>query len=183
INIAEGKEVKYGSTSIRFSHAVPHGADERLGYVVQVAINDKDSSLLVTSDIEGAPRQQHLEFTKEVKPNYIIIDGPLSYLLGRALSDEDLDNSLRNMEEIVKEGIEIAIIDHHVLRDLKYEEILKPVKDVARDFGVKIMTAAEFLGNEPIILEARRRELFQKENKPAKIPRGLAQLFKSSQGD
>ncbi|MCY0859326.1 MAG: MBL fold metallo-hydrolase [Sulfolobaceae archaeon] len=183
IEVAEGKEVKYGSTTIKFSNAVPHGADERLGYVVQVAINDKDSTLLVTSDIEGAPRDQHLRFTEEVKPNYIIIDGPLSYLLGRALSEEELNNSIKNMESIIKEGAETMIVDHHVLRDPNYENILKPVKDVARDLGARVLTAAEYLNLEPIILEARRRELFQKDNRPAKIPRGLANLFKASQGD
>lgn len=178
---AEGKEITFGSTKIRFSQAVPHGADERLGYVVQVAISDKDQTVLITSDIEGAPRDMHIKFTEEVKPNTIIIDGPLSYLLGHALKQEDLENSIKNLERIVKEGAETMIVDHHVLRDLKYKEVLASVYEVAKSVGAKVITAAEYLGIEPNILEARRRELFKEENKPAKIPRNLAQLLRAGE--
>ena len=181
VEIADGKEFKFGSTKIFFSNAVPHGADERLGYVVQVGINDQDGTVIFTSDIEGAPRDQHLEFTLKVKPNFLIIDGPLSYLLGRALTEEELDKAIKNMETMVKNGLEIAIVDHHVLRDINYENVLKPVKEIARDSGCKVISAAEYLGLEPNLLEAHRRELFEKENKPAKIPRGLAKLL--SAGD
>ncbi|MCY0882641.1 MBL fold metallo-hydrolase [Acidianus infernus] len=177
IETAEGKEIQIGSTKIIFSQAVPHGADERLGYVVQVAIKDGDQTVLITSDIEGAPKDQHLEFTLKVKPNVIIIDGPLSYLLGYALKQEDLDNSIKNLERVVKEGAETMIVDHHVLRDLNYKAVLSNVYEVARSVNAKVITAAEFLNTEPLILEARRRELFKEENKPARIPRNLAQLL------
>jgi len=181
LEIADRKEFKFGSTKLFFSNAVPHGADERLGYVVQVGINDQDGTVIFTSDIEGAPKDQHLEFTLKVKPNYLIIDGPLSYLLGRALSEEELDKAIKNMETMVKNGLEFAIVDHHVLRDLNNENVLKPVKEIAKDSGCRVISAAEYLGEEPNLLEAHRRELFKKENKPAKIPRGLAQLL--SAGD
>lgn len=181
LEIADGRSFKFNSTLISFSPAVPHGADERLGYVVQVAIRDGDSTVLFTSDIEGAPKDIHLNFTKQVMPNIIIIDGPLSYLLGRALKEEDLDRSIKNMEQIVKNGLDTVIIDHHVLRDINYSQVLKPVYEVGKDLGVRITTAAEYLNIEPIILEARRRELFKEENKPARIPRGLAKLLKSGE--
>jgi len=177
VESADGKEVRFGSTMIKFSPAVPHGADERLGYVVQVAINDKDGTVLFTSDIEGAPKEGHVRFINDVKPNFLIIDGPLSYLLGRALSQEELDIEIKNLENIVKNGLQYAIIDHHVLRDLNYENILKPVKEVAKSVGCRVITAAEYLSMEPMILEARRKELFQKDNRPAKIPRNLAKLL------
>ncbi len=177
IAVADGKVFKHGYTTIQFSHAVPHGADERLGYAVQVAINDKDSTILFTSDIEGMPKHLHIEFVKSVKPNFLIVDGPLSYLLGRALSEDELEESIRNMESVVKNGLEYAVIDHHVLRDINYESVLKPVKDIAKSVGCKVITAAEYL-REPIqILEARRRELFKKNKRPARIPRGLAELL------
>lgn len=177
INVADGKEFRFGSTKLFFSNAVPHGADERLGYVIQVGISDQDGTVIFTSDIEGAPKDQHLEFTLKVRPNYVVIDGPLSYLLGRALSENDLDKAVKNMELIVKNGLEYAIIDHHVLRDLNADNVLEPVKSIAKDTGCKVVSAAEYLSVEPELLEAHRRELFQKENKPAKIPRGLANLL------
>ncbi|MEM0374032.1 MAG: hypothetical protein QXV69_05370 [Sulfolobaceae archaeon] len=181
IEIADGKEYRIGSTIISFSNAVPHGADERLGYVVQVAIKDGDSCVLFTSDIEGAVRPQHTEFTFKMKPNFIIIDGPLSYLLGRVLSQKDLETSIRNLEMIAKSGVERIIIDHHVLRDLNYREVLRPIYELSRDVGIRILTAAEYLGREIEQLEAKRRELYSKDPKPAKIPRNLARLFRASQ--
>ncbi|AWR96587.1 MBL fold metallo-hydrolase [Acidianus sulfidivorans JP7] len=174
---ADGKEIAFGSTKIRFSPAVPHGADERLGYVIQVAISDKDQTVLITSDIEGAPRDMHLKFTQEVKPSLIIIDGPLSYLLGYALKEEDLNKSIDNLEKIVKEGLETMIVDHHVLRDLNYKSVLSHLYETAKSVNAKVETAAEYLNVEPIILEAKRRELFKNDNRPAKIPRNLAQLL------
>jgi predicted metallo-beta-lactamase superfamily hydrolase len=183
IDVADGKSFKHGYTTIQFSDAVLHGADERLGYVVQVAVKDNDdSTVLFTSDIEGMPKDMHVKFTKSVKPNFLIVDGPLSYLLGKALSDKELEDSIKNLEDIVKDGLEYAIIDHHVLRDVNYEKIIKPVKDNAKSIGCKVTTAAEYL-NEPIqILEAKRRELFEKDNKPANIPKGLAKLLSSGEG-
>ncbi|AAK43344.1 MBL fold metallo-hydrolase [Saccharolobus solfataricus] len=182
IEIADGKTFEFNTTTISFSPAVPHGADERLGYVIQVAISDKDSTVIFTSDIEGAPKDVHLKFTKEKMPTVIIIDGPLSYLLGRALKEEELENSIRNMEEIIKNGLETVIIDHHVLRDINYAQVLKPVHDIAKDLGVRVTTAAEYLNLEPLILEARRKELYKEDNRPAKIPRGLANLLNAGDG-
>ncbi|AWR93400.1 MBL fold metallo-hydrolase [Acidianus brierleyi] len=178
IEVAEGKKIEIGSTKIFFSNAVPHGADERLGYVVQVGIRDGDQTLLITSDIEGAPRDMHIKFTEELKPNTIIIDGPLSYLLGYALKQEDLDKSIDNLEHIVKEGLETMIVDHHVLRDINYKSVLSRVYEVAKSVNARVITAAEYLNKEPEILEARRKELFKEENKPARIPRNLAEILK-----
>ncbi len=178
IETAEGKKIEIGSTKIFFSNAVPHGADERLGYVVQVCIKDGDQTLLVTSDIEGAPREMHVKFTEETKPNTIIIDGPLSYLLGYALKQEDLDKSIDNLEHIVKEGLETMIVDHHVLRDINYKTVLSRVYEIAKTVNARVITAAEYINKQPEILEARRKELFKEENKPARIPRNLSEILK-----
>lgn len=39
VETADGKEFKHGSTTIRFSPAVCHGTNPRLGYVVEVSIS------------------------------------------------------------------------------------------------------------------------------------------------
>ncbi|WP_126450233.1 MBL fold metallo-hydrolase [Sulfodiicoccus acidiphilus] len=162
---ADGREFRFGGTTVKFSRAVPHGSDERMGYVVQVLVKDGDGSVLITSDVEGAPREAHLEFTRETKPNDVIVDGPLSYMLGHALSEEDLHRSIKNMEAMVREGLSRFVVDHHVLRDPMAEERLAPVRDVAMDLGVKFLNAAQFLGVEPVILEAKRRELYSRDNR------------------
>lgn len=177
IEAADSKEFRVGSTSVKFSHPVPHGNDERLGYVVQVAVSDRDQTVLFTSDIEGAPREQHLDFTLSVNPNLIVLDGPLSYLLGRAWSEETLSEAVRNMERVMRSGLDTVIIDHHVLRDLNYERVLSPVIEIARGTGVKVITAAQYLGLEVQNLEARRRELFKLDNRPGKLTKRMLDLM------
>ncbi|AWR98946.1 hypothetical protein [Metallosphaera hakonensis] len=181
INYADGKEYRFWNTKIKISHPVPHGADVRLGYVIQVHVSDGDSSVLFTSDVEGVPSEQHVEFTLKTSPNLIVIDGPLSYLVGRALTEDQLQTSIKNMEKLAKSGLETMVVDHHVLRDLKYREVLSELYTVAGSSGVKVATAAELLGKEVNQLEARRRELFSKDNRPARIPRNLASLLKTDQ--
>ncbi|MCG2893419.1 MAG: MBL fold metallo-hydrolase [Sulfolobales archaeon] len=181
IEIGDGRSFAFGSTEIIISNAVPHGNDERLGYVIQVAVKDKDGSVLFTSDIEGAPKEEHVKFTEEVEPNALIVDGPLSYLLGRALSEEDLDRGIKNLERLIKRGLQWAVIDHHVLRDPNYESVLKPVIEYARSVGVKVLKASDLLGVEPKLLEMHRRELFERDYRPAKVPRGLAQLLNAGE--
>ncbi|ABP94759.1 putative hydrolase of the metallo-beta-lactamase superfamily [Metallosphaera sedula] len=181
ISYADGKEYRFGNTRILVSHPVPHGADVRLGYVIQVFIKDGDSSVLFTSDVEGVPSEEHVKFTLDTKPNFLVIDGPLSYLVGRALTEDQLQVSVKNMERLAKSGLETMVVDHHVLRDLKYREVLSGLYDVAKSSGVKVTTAAEILGRETLQLEAKRRELFAQDNSPAKIPRNLASLLRIDQ--
>ena len=40
---------------------------------------------------------------------------------------------------------------------------MAPVYEIAGDYGVKVLTAAELLGVEPLLLEARRKELYERE--------------------
>ncbi|MEM3358045.1 MAG: hypothetical protein QXK17_03680 [Metallosphaera sp.] len=181
ISNADGREYRFGGTKISISNPVPHGADVRLGYVIQVNVKDGDTSVLFTSDVEGLPSDEHVKFTYSSNPNFIIIDGPLSYLLGRALTEDQLQSSVKNMEKIAKLGLEKMVVDHHVLRDLNYLKVLSSLHDVARSAGVKVTTAAEILGLEVRQLEAKRRELFAKDNRPAKIPKNLADLLRTDQ--
>ena len=165
IESADGREFRFNSTLIKFSHPVPHGAEERMGYVVQVLIRDGDGSVLLTSDIEGAPREMHMNFTRENRPNEIIIDGPLSYMLGHALTEDELHSSIKNMESLLREGLSRFIVDHHVLRDPLAEERLSPVRELANRLGVEFTNAAQVLKVEPLLLEAHRRELYERDNR------------------
>jgi predicted metallo-beta-lactamase superfamily hydrolase len=48
------------------------------------------------------------------------------------------------------------------MRDLKYKEKILPVLKAGEKNGVKVISAAEFLGKPIEMLEARRKELYQK---------------------
>jgi predicted metallo-beta-lactamase superfamily hydrolase len=47
------------------------------------------------------------------------------------------------------------------MRDLKYKERIAEVYEYAAEKKVKVMSAAEYIGREVEMLEARRRELYK----------------------
>jgi len=156
VEFADGKTFIFGNTSIRFSHPLPHGTSSKLGYVLEVAISDDAKTLLFTSDVQGAPLKDHISFILQNSPDIIIMDGPMTYMLGYAYSQEDLKNSMENIRRILEEtDVRKMILDHHLLRDLNWESYLG-------DLRKRILTAAEFRGRKNNLLEARRRELFGK---------------------
>ncbi|MCD6370253.1 MAG: MBL fold metallo-hydrolase, partial [Thermoplasmata archaeon] len=86
-------------------------------------------------------------------PDVAVIDGPATYFLGYRFSQEDLKRSIKNLKKI-GENVSMVILDHHLLRDLKYRERLKEVYDLEN-----FVTFAEFKGEPIRMLEAHRKEL------------------------
>lgn len=162
INMADGASTVLGGTAIRFSKPLPHGESSRLGYVVGVCVDDGDSAVLYTSDIEGGPMESHKSLLNFCRASIAVIDGPPTYLLGYRYSE----NSLRLSKEFITkligvETMDLVIIDHHVCRDIDYSRKLIDVFERARSMGKKVKTAAEAMGLQPLFLEAMRRELYR----------------------
>ena len=152
---------KIGSTEIRFSPPFFHGpANVRLGYVIMTTVDDGDKKLLHASDVQGPVTEEAKDYIIDQDPDILIIDGPPTIFLGWKFSRKNLEDAIGNMIEIVENtGAEI-ILDHHLLRDLKYKE---QFADVYRIGGKRIKTFAEYLGKENIMLEAHRKELWERE--------------------
>ena len=158
---ADGREIKVGSTSIRISEPVPHGTDTRLGYVVMVAVRDGEEKVLYTSDVEGPSLESQLEVILREGASILIIDGPMTYMLGYRYSYESLEKSINNLTRIIRETpVRVMILEHHLLRDLDYKRKIEPVIRAAKAKEVEILSAAEFEGKPVEMLEARRRELY-----------------------
>lgn len=164
LEYSDGREFKFGGTTIKFSPPVFHGTNPRLGYVTEVLIEDDDGCRFVhTSDVEGPSVDDQVNFILENKPNLVILDGPLSYMLGFRYSHKSLELSVKNMIKIIKEcPLETLVVDHHFLRDLKWKERLLSAFEVANKKGVKLQTAAEFAGKKIEMLEAMRKDLYSK---------------------
>ncbi len=159
IRIGDGRSYTIGKTCLKLSPPTPHGSTTNLGYVVQVLISDENSSILHTSDVEGPVNKDALDFMKENPAGIIVLDGPPTYLQGIKQHISDAEIALKHIIELLNfRKPEHLIIDHHLLRDVNYrlfyEEIRKYVKDV------NVLTAAEFMGREPELLEALRRDLY-----------------------
>ncbi|RZN67920.1 MAG: MBL fold metallo-hydrolase [Candidatus Methanolliviera hydrocarbonicum] len=161
INVADGREFDIGGTQISFSNPVFHGANDRLGYVVEVFISYKKESFLFTSDVEGPSLEDQITFILEKSPKTIFIDGPMTYMLGFRYSAKSLEDSIENLKRIIDEtDVKKMIMDHHLLRDINYKEKIADLYEYSEEKGVQILSAAEYIGRENDLLEARRRELW-----------------------
>ncbi|MBI4344895.1 MAG: MBL fold metallo-hydrolase [Euryarchaeota archaeon] len=170
IEYADGREFRFGKTVIKFSPPVFHGTNDKLGYVVQALVKRGDESFLHTSDVEGPSVDDQIEFILKERPRVVYLDGPLSYMLGFRYSQASLERAVDNIVRVLEERkVECLIVDHHLLRDLKWRERIAPAFEKAEERGIRLVTAAEFLGKEPELLEARRRELYREE--PVKVKR------------
>ena len=159
--IADGKEFQHGSTVIKFSPPVFHGTNSRLGYVLEVSISCCDEKLVYTSDVEGASIEEQAAFIIEENPDLLILDGPMTYMLGYRYSSESLKRSIENINRIVREtSVRDIILDHHFMRDLNYKEHIGEVYEYATENGVRVLNAAEYVGRATEMLEARRKELY-----------------------
>ncbi|MFP4118511.1 MAG: MBL fold metallo-hydrolase [Candidatus Woesearchaeota archaeon] len=159
---ADGKVFTYGKTNVTISPAVFHGASSKLGYVVETLVDDGTRRFLHGSDIQGPVHDDQAQFILDNKPHVAYFDGPLSYMLGFRYSHENLNSSIENLKRIASlEMLETLIIDHHFLRDKRWKEHLAGVFETAQQHKTKILTVAEFLGKENLMLEAHRNQLWK----------------------
>lgn len=160
IEYCDGQKFIFNSTKIKFSSPVCHGTNARLGYVVEVSISYREEKFLFTSDVEGPSLKEQVDFILKENPDILYLDGPMTYMLGYRYSAKSLEESVKNLIKILRETkIKKLIIDHHFLRDLNWRERIKEALDIANS---KIVTAAEYTGRENLMLEARRKELYEK---------------------
>jgi hypothetical protein len=161
VEFADGNGFDFSGTVIRFSPAVPHGPNAKVGWVVEVSIREGESCFLYSSDIQGASRAEHVQFILSENPDVLYLDGPLTYMMDQGFSLNDLRASISNICNVAETTRgRTLIIDHHLLRDPNWKEEIEEVFAAAEKLGKKVVTAAGFLGKEDEILEAHRRQLF-----------------------
>ena len=88
----------------------------------------------------------------------MILDGPMTYMLGYLLNRTNLNRAIANALRIIREaGTELIIYDHHLPREARFRENTQEVWGVAERCDKKLLTAAEFLGETPKVLEGKVR--------------------------
>ena len=158
---ADGRELSIGSTIIKISEPVPHGIDSRLGYVVMVSVSDGEEKVLFTSDVEGPSLESQLNIILREKADILIVDGPMTYMLGYRYPQESLERSINNLIKVICETpVKTIILEHHLMRDLNYKQHIKPVLEAAKERDIKVLCAAEYEGKPIEMLEAHRKELY-----------------------
>jgi len=177
VKIAESSELRVGKTAIKISDPVPHGVNDRLGYVVEVSVSDGSTKVIYTSDVEGPPLEEQVRFILVEKPDTLIIDGPMTYMLGFRYGRKALQASIENLKKVIEVGVKKIVIDHHFLRDVNYRDRIVELYQYAKERNSEIITAAEFM-NRPIeMLEALRNKLYQEKPEEVKIPENLRSLL------
>lgn len=178
IPYADGKTFTFGETEISFSRPVPHGAKTRLGFVTEVFIDDTKDKLIYTSDVEGPCREDQITFILEHKPEYLLVDGPMTYLLGFRYPKSALEHSIEYLKRILQQcPIKKLAVDHHALRKKDWKSPLEAVFEKGKE---KITTLAGLADKEVTLLEAYRRELYGKREEKGpllKIP-GIGEKMK-----
>jgi len=149
-----------GGTTITFSPPFFHGPENvRLGYVIMTTIDDGKQKILHASDVQGPVTKSAKDYILKQKPDLLIIDGPPTIFLGWKFSKQSLQDASDNLVEIIETlGCQV-ILDHHLLRDLKYLNIFSEPYGIGKE---KVKTFAEYLGKENNTLEAHRKELWGK---------------------
>lgn len=162
IDYCDGKSYEFGNTIVELSNPVFHGADSRLGFVVEVYVDDGKSSFLFSSDVEGPNNEEQLAFMLEKSAEIVFIDGPMTYMLGYRFSQKSFERSIENLKKLIAEtDVKTLVLDHHLTRDLRWREKMEEVFKAGEESGVKVESAAEFAGVEEELLEARRAELYK----------------------
>ena len=151
---------KIGDTEINFSPPFFHGPENvRLGYVIMTIVNDGNKKTIHASDVQGPITKNATDFIINQEPDLLIMDGPPTIFLGWKLSLKDLENASKNIIKIIEKLDCEIILDHHILRDIKYKELFSEPYELG---GKRIKTFAEYLGKENNTLEAHRKELWGK---------------------
>ncbi len=155
----DGNEYKEGNLRIKFSPPFPHGPQGVIvGYVIMVSI-EGDEKILFASDVQGPVYEKAKDYIIEENPEILIMDGPPSYFLGWRFSMENLEKAEKNLIEIMEKTDCKLILDHHLLRDIDYKKRMKKLYELCGD---RIKTFAEWNGLKNKMLEARRKELWEK---------------------
>ena len=151
---------KIGNTEIIFSPPFFHGPENiRLGYVIMTLIDDSKKRILHASDVQGPVTNNATKYIIEQNPDLLIIDGPPTMFLGYRFSKKNLQLCSKNLVNIINKLDCDIILDHHLLRDLKYKKAFSmPYKKG----GSRLKTFAEYLGKENNTLEANRKILWGK---------------------
>ncbi|MFX1561723.1 MAG: MBL fold metallo-hydrolase [Promethearchaeota archaeon] len=160
IAYADGRALKLGATTVRFSPAVPHGeSGTQLGYVIMTAILHNGMTIVHASDVQGPMAEDTTKWILSQHPQMLVLAGPPTYLSPERVSSIIITKAAKNLE-LLTQKIPTIIVDHHLLRDQNWHNWFDPVEMVARDNGHQLFTVAQALNEEEQLLESKRAELY-----------------------
>ncbi len=151
----ENSVYRFGDTVIRFTPPLFHGIEySRVGWVYAVNIEYDDEKVFYSSDINGPIIEDYADMIIDEDPDYIILDGPMTYMFGYTLNRINLNRVLTNVIRIIEEvDFELLIWDHHLPREKKFRERTLSVWNRALELDKNMYTAREYRYGRPPIVE------------------------------
>jgi hypothetical protein len=164
---ADAKTFTFGTTKVKFSEPVFHGPENsELGWVLMTTIESQSERFLFAPDVQGPMSARALRLIMNDEPQLLMIGGPPLYLSPLRVSENLIQSGLSNLRDIVRK-VPHVILDHHILRDEKWQDDTVSILYDTYRLGSTLQTAAEFLGKTSTLLEASRKKLFN-ETPPSK---------------
>lgn len=146
---------------ISFSPVVAHGDPEETRITVMMnRVEESGVALVHASDIQML-NDEAVDRILAWKPDIVLAAGPPLYLAHK-LSRAQLERAERNTVRLLQE-VETLILDHHLLRS---EEGVRWSRRLSFEAKGNIVSAAEFAGTTPSLLEANRKHLFRDQPVP-----------------
>ena len=157
VRYPEGKSFRFGKTKLRFTKPLFHGIEfSRVGWIFATIIEHGGEKLMHSSDVNGPIIEDYAELIIKENPDVLILDGPMTYMLGYLLNKTNLRRAIENAVRIVEEtDTRLIVYDHHLPREARFKENTREVWEVAEKGGKRLLTAAEFLGEMPKVLVSR----------------------------
>lgn len=143
-----------GHGAFIFSMPVPHGEKKEPGETVMMTRIEDDTVFVHASDIQLLD-DDTANLILQWEPDILLAGGPPLYL--QRLSSEQRHRAWKN-------GLRLAnaagtlILDHHLLRN---EEGLEWLRRLSLKTGRKVLCAADFMGKPRLLLEAKRKALYE----------------------
>ena len=118
-------------------------------------ICEGDEVFVHSSDIQLLDREAVLKVIAW-KPKIVFASGPPLYLSHRIpeIGKEAFENAF-----LLARNVDTLILDHHLLRSF---EGYRWLKELAGKVENIVLCAAEFMGKEPELLEAQKKNLYEK---------------------
>ncbi|MDY6777776.1 MAG: MBL fold metallo-hydrolase [Candidatus Nanohaloarchaea archaeon] len=158
IEYADGRSFYFDAFSLKFGDPFWHGAaNTGMGQVIPLVVEENASGrkLLYTSDMDGPVEDEATQWIIDEEPDVLVLNGAPTYMLDFVLDYEEYAKAVLNLVDIIEEVTPSKIIlDHHLLRDYRYEDLYRVAFEAANANGVTMHTAAEEQGDQPKVREA-----------------------------
>jgi len=153
ISWCDGKAFTLRWCSVKALEPWFHGiAYSRTGWIIPLVIESRGIRVFYSSDVMGPEVEDYADKIIDLKPDVIVLDGPPTYLFPYMLNRINLQRAVENAIRIIKDGRpELVIYDHHLLRERRWRSRVRDVFKAAKKEGVRVVTAAEELGERPLI--------------------------------